>query len=110
MPCSSPALLLSLQPDYLLTYRLTPAAPAETRVVFDIHFHPSAFVADFDPEDVYAFWDRVNAEDRAICERQQASMPSRGRSPGRYTSVEDGVHAFDRLVARCYAAALAEGE
>jgi len=47
-----PAMLLSLQPDYLLTYRLTPAAPAETHVVFHIHFHPAAFTADFEPTTV----------------------------------------------------------
>jgi len=37
------------------------------------------------------------------------AMASRGRSAGRYTSVEDGVHAFDRLLAKRYAAALGEG-
>jgi hypothetical protein len=35
---------------------------------------------------------------------------SRGHRPGRYTGVEDGVHAFDRLVARRYAAALKDQE
>lgn len=105
-----PSLLMSLQPDYLLTYRLVPLAPAETRVIADIYFHPAAFTAAFDPENVYAFWDRVNAEDRAVCERQQLGIRSRGYRPGRYTSVEDGVHAFDRLVARRYAAALKEQE
>lgn len=105
-----PGLLLSLQPDYLLTYRLVPQGPTETRVIADIHFHPAAFTADFDPENVYSFWDRVNAEDRAICERQQMGLRSRGARRGRYTSVEDGVHAFDRLVARRYAAALQEHE
>jgi Rieske 2Fe-2S family protein len=103
-----PGLLMSLQPDYLLTYRLVPLAPAETRVIADIHFHPAAFTAAFDPENVYAFWDRVNAEDRAVCERQQLGIRSRGYRPGRYTSVEDGVHAFDRLVAAHYLAALTE--
>ena len=105
-----PGLLLSLQPDYLLTYRLVPLAPTETQVIADIHFHPAAFTADFDPESVYSFWDRVNAEDRAICEHQQLGIRSRGYRPGRYTSVEDGVYAFDRLVARRYAAALKEQE
>ena len=103
-----PSLLLSFQPDYLLTYRLVPVGPTETRVIADIHFHAAAFTADFDPENVYSFWDRVNAEDRAVCERQQMGIRSRGHRPGRYTSVEDGVHAFDQLVARRYAAALKE--
>lgn len=103
-----PSLLLSFQPDYLLTYRLVPVGPTETRVVADIHFHAAAFTADFDPENVYSFWDRVNAEDRAVCERQQMGIRSRGHRPGRYTSVEDGVHAFDQLVARRYVTALKE--
>lgn len=103
-----PTLLLSLQPDYLLTYRLAPLGPTGTRIIADIHFHPAAFTANFDPGNVYAFWDRINAEDRAACERQQIGIRSRGYRRGRYTSVEDGVHAFDRLVARRYAAALQE--
>jgi Rieske 2Fe-2S family protein len=103
-----PSLLLSVQPDYLLTYRLVPLGPTETRIIADIHFHPAAFTANFDPQNVYSFWDRINAEDRAVCERQQMGIRSRGYRPGRYTSVEDGVHAFDRLVAQRYAAALEE--
>jgi Rieske 2Fe-2S family protein len=105
-----PGLLLSLQPDYLLTYRLVPRGPTETRVIADIHFHPAAFTPNFDPGNVYSFWDRINAEDRAACERQQMGIRSRGHRPGRYTGVEDGVHAFDRLVARRYAAALKDQE
>jgi len=103
-----PNLLLSLQPDYLLTYRLWPLGPAETKVVADIYFHPAAFTPGFDPSGVYAFWDRVNAQDRTICERQQVGLGTRGYRPSRYTSVEDGVHAFDRMVARRYEAALKE--
>lgn len=103
-----PTLLLSLQPDYLLTYRLIPTAPAETRVIADIHFHPAAFIEGFDPVEVFTFWDRVNAEDRWICERQQIGVRSRGYAPGRFARVEDGVHAFDRLVARRYLEATAE--
>lgn len=101
-----PGLLLSLQPDYLLTYRLYPEAPARTRVVADTYFHPAAFTAGFDASDVFSFWDEVNREDRAICERQQLGVRSRGYTASRYSLVEDGVHAFDRLVARRYEGAL----
>jgi Rieske 2Fe-2S family protein len=97
-----PALLWSVQPDYLLTYRLTPLSTRETSVVADIHFHSAAFGPHFDPAEVYAFWDGVNEEDRAICEQQQMALRSRAHRPGRYTSVEDGVHAFDRRLARHY--------
>lgn len=104
-----PGLLTSLQPDYLLTYRLTPRAPDRTLVVADTYFHPAAFVPGFDPADVFAFWDAVNQEDRAICERQQRGVRAPGWAPSVYAAVEDGVHAFDGMVARRYLAALGEG-
>lgn len=99
-----PGLFTSLQPDYLLTYRLTPLAAAKTRVTADIYFHPAAFAPDFDPRDVYDFWDRVNAEDRAICEDQQQNTGSRAFAPACYATVEEGMHAFDRMVARAHRA------
>ncbi|GAC1393544.1 MAG: aromatic ring-hydroxylating dioxygenase subunit alpha [Polyangiales bacterium] len=96
-----PSLLTSLQPDYLLTYRLDPLGPARTRVVAEVFFHPAAPKSAF--ADVVEFWARVNEEDRRICERQQAGVRSRAPFAPLYSTVEDGVHAFDRLVARCYA-------
>lgn len=102
-----PSLLTSLQPDYLLTYRLTPLEAARTRVTADVYFHPAAFVPGFDPSDVYGFWDRVNAEDRAICEDQQANARSRGFDPVCYVTVEEGMHAFDRMVATIHAEGVA---
>jgi glycine betaine catabolism A len=102
-----PGLLTSLQPDYLLTYRLHPRAPDRTLVIADIYFHPAAFTPGFDPSEVFAFWDVVNQEDRSICERQQRGIGSRGYTPSVYATVEDGVHAFDVMVARRYLAALA---
>lgn len=97
-----PGLLTSLQPDYLLTYRLTPVTASRTRVAADIHFHAAAFIRDFDPRDVFEFWDRVNAEDRAICADQQANATSRSFVRASYMTVEEGMHAFDRMVARAH--------
>ncbi|WP_437665157.1 aromatic ring-hydroxylating oxygenase subunit alpha [Sorangium sp. So ce1182] len=105
-----PGLLTSLQPDYLLTYRLTPRAPDRTLVVADTYFHPAAFVPGFAPGDVFAFWDAVNREDRAICERQQRGIRAPGYAPSAYAMVEDGVHAFDGMVARRYLSALGARE
>lgn len=104
-----PNLLLSLQPDYLLSYRLFPRDVDRTEIVADIH------VADACPESadlagVFGIWDRINAEDRAVCERQQVGVGSRAFSPVAYAASEDGVHAFDRLVARAYEAAFADEE
>jgi Rieske 2Fe-2S family protein len=94
-----PLWLTSLQPDYLLTYRLAPLAADRTLVVAEIHAHPGALAAGVDLAGVTAFWERTNAEDRAICERQQRGLLSRHARPARYTASEDGLHAFERLVA-----------
>ena len=51
---------------------------------------------------VVTFWERTNAEDRAICERQQRGLLSRHARPARYAGSEDGLHAFERLVAARY--------
>ena len=98
-----PTLLTSLQPDYLLTYRLYPVAPACTHVVAEIFVHPAAPREPGDARDVTGFWDVVNAEDRQICERQQIGIRSPAYRPARYATVEEGVHAFDVRIARAYA-------
>lgn len=99
-----PAWLTSLQPDYLLSYRLVPRAPDHTTVIADIFFHEAARATGSTPESVYSFWDRTNAEDRAICERQQRGVSTPSFVPGPYAPGEDGQHAFDRLLARWYLA------
>lgn len=98
----TPGWMTSLQPDYLLSYRMLPLAPDLTRIVADIYFHASAMKPGFEPRAVYSFWDRTNAEDRAICERQQRGLLTAPDEVGRYASVEDGVHGFDRRVAAEY--------
>ncbi|MBK7585969.1 MAG: aromatic ring-hydroxylating dioxygenase subunit alpha [Myxococcales bacterium] len=97
-----PNLLLSAQPDYLLSYRVWPLSPEKSRVIADVLFHPAAFVDGFEPRDVYEFWDITNREDREICESQQLGLASRGYTRGRYASSEDGTHAFDGRVASFY--------
>jgi len=100
-----PLWLTSLQPDYLLTYRLAPLAVDRTLVVAEIHVHPGALARGVDLDDLATFWDRTNAEDRAICERQQRGLESRRARLSGYAASEDGLHAFERLVAsRCLAA------
>ncbi len=93
-----PTLLTSLQPDYLLTYRLEPLSATRTRVVADVLFHPAAKEESF--ADVFDLWDAINAQDKAICEAQQVGVSSLGFEPGPYTTVDEGVHAFEQLVAQ----------
>jgi Rieske 2Fe-2S family protein len=90
-----PSTFLSLQPDYLLVYRLTPEAVDRTRVDFDVLAHPSVPSMP----DVTDLWETINAEDRAICERQQLGIASGAWTPRAYDPSEDGTHAFDRKVA-----------
>jgi Rieske 2Fe-2S family protein len=104
-----PALLTSLQPDYLLVYRLVPLAPARTRIFFDVLVHPGAATSGESLSPLVDFWHRVNAEDRAICESQQRNVTSRAFRPSCYATVEEGVHAFDRMVAREYVTWLGAG-
>jgi Rieske 2Fe-2S family protein len=94
-----PTTLISVQPDYALLYRLFPLAADRTRIDFAILFHPTCTGPI---EDVIEFWQQTNDEDRAICERQQVGIASGAWSPSCYTQSEDGMHAFDQLVARFY--------
>lgn len=101
-----PLWLTSLQPDYLLTYRLAPLAVDRTLVVSEIHVHPGARANEASLDDVFSFWERTNAEDRKVCERQQRGLGARHGAPPRYAESEDGLHAFERLVAARYLKAL----
>ncbi len=103
-----PLLLTSLQPDYLLTYRLAPLAVDRTLVVAEIHLSRGAPVDEAALADLSVFWDRTNDQDRAICERQQRGLASTRAAPSFYAASEDGLHAFERRVARRCLAALAE--
>jgi Rieske 2Fe-2S family protein len=98
-----PNLLLSLQPDYLLTYALWPTDARTTRVVAEIHFAPGASLGrTCETRDVFDFWDRTNAQDRDVCESQQLGIESGAYEPGRYVEVEDGTLRFDRMVVKAY--------
>jgi glycine betaine catabolism A len=90
-----PTFLVSVQPDYVLTYRLQPLAADRTRVAFEILYHPS--IAHLEHREVVFFWKITNDEDKAICERQQIGLASGVWTPSEYDESEDGMRAFDRL-------------
>jgi Rieske 2Fe-2S family protein len=99
-----PNLFLSLQPDYLLAYRLAPSSHEETRVSFEVLFAPGAAREGLvEAPDVYDFWKETNAQDFAMCERQQRGIASAGFTSGRYAPAEEGAHEFDKIVAQRYA-------
>jgi Rieske 2Fe-2S family protein len=98
-----PNTLVSLHPDYVMLHTLWPLAPDRTQVVCEWFFEAATMAApDFDPSDAVGFWDQVNREDWNVCELTQAGMSSRGFTPGRYTTQETDVHAFDVMVADRY--------
>jgi Rieske 2Fe-2S family protein len=98
-----PNTLISLHPDYVMLHTLWPRAADRTDVVCDWLFETGTMEADdFDPSDAVGFWDQVNREDWHVCELTQRGMQSRGFEPGRYTSQEHDVHAFDVMVAGRY--------
>ncbi|MDP8905779.1 MAG: aromatic ring-hydroxylating dioxygenase subunit alpha [Chloroflexota bacterium] len=100
-----PNMLVSLHPDYVMTHQVWPVGPERSRVVCEWFFEPATMSRpDFDPRDAIDFWDLTNRQDWAVCERQQEGTRSRLYVAGRYSLMEDMVHAFDVMVADHYAA------
>ncbi len=92
-----PNLLLSIHPDYVNYYLLTPIATDRTRVESEWMFHPdSRGDAGFNPDDAIAFWDVTNRQDWAIVERSQLGVSSRRYVPGPYSPRESIPAAWDR--------------
>jgi Rieske 2Fe-2S family protein len=99
-----PTTFLSIHPDYLLVHSLTPDGPGRTKIVCDFLFPESTMaLPDFDPSDAIAFWDLTNSQDWHVCELQQRGTASRSWVSGRYSNLEESVHAFDQMVADRYA-------
>ena len=98
-----PNALVSLHPDYVMLHTLWPRATDRTEVVCEWLFEPATIEAEgFDPSDAIDFWDQVNREDWHVCALAQRGMQSSGFEPGRYTTQEGDVHAFDVMVAERY--------
>jgi Rieske 2Fe-2S family protein len=98
-----PNLLLSLHPDYVMTHQVWPIDAERSRVICEWLFEPATMARhDFDPSDAVDFWDLTNRQDWAVCERQQVGTRSRAYVAGRYSLMEDMVHAFDVMIADGY--------
>src|SRR3954452_21823257 len=99
---------MSLLSDYVMLHALWPGALNRTEVLCLWIFEPATTQApDFDPSDAVGFRDQVNREHWHVCEITQKGMASRGFEPGRYTSEEFDVHAFDVMVPDRYMERLA---
>ncbi|MGQ0641707.1 MAG: aromatic ring-hydroxylating oxygenase subunit alpha [Gemmatimonadaceae bacterium] len=92
-----PNMMLSLHPDYVVSYMVWPIAPTQTHVVSDWLFHPdSVRHPEFDPSGAIEFWDVTNRQDWAICEQSQLGVASRAYTPGPYSPRESIPAAWDR--------------
>jgi Rieske 2Fe-2S family protein len=96
-----PNLLLSLHPDYVMTYTLWPRAHDRTEVICEWHFHPDELARpDFHGDDAIQLWDLTNREDWWIVEQAQAGITSRAYEPGPYSEREELLWSFDEIVRR----------
>jgi glycine betaine catabolism A len=93
-----PNLLISLHPDYVMTHRLTPLAPALTSVECTWYFVD----AGADPSYAVGFWDLTNQQDWAACESVQRGLSSPHFRPGPFAPNEGAVHQWVTMVARAY--------
>jgi Rieske 2Fe-2S family protein len=85
-----PNLMLSLACDHVAAFILWPQAPDRTRIVCRFLFHPYDIdKPSFNPMDAVEFWDLVNRQDWAICERVQQGVSSRIHKFGYYAPMED---------------------
>lgn len=92
-----PSLMLSLHPDYVVAYQVSPRAPGRTRVRCEWLFHADAAGRpDFRPEDAIEFWDVTNRQDWHVCELSHAGIASRVYAPGPYSPRESVPAAWDR--------------
>jgi glycine betaine catabolism A len=94
-----PNLMLSIHPDYVNYYLVTPVSVDHTRVESEWMFHPSneSDPSSFHPQDAIAFWDVTNRQDWDICERSQLGVSSRRYEPGPYSPRESMPAAWDRF-------------
>ncbi|QIG80168.1 aromatic ring-hydroxylating oxygenase subunit alpha [Stakelama tenebrarum] len=85
-----PNLMFSLSSDHAAAFLLWPDGPGRTRIECRFLFHESELAKPgFDPADAVEFWDLVNRQDWAVCERVQRGMAARVHEFGYYSPLED---------------------
>jgi Rieske 2Fe-2S family protein len=92
-----PNMLLSIQPDYVNYYIITPVSADRTTVESEWMFsRDNDGNPAFNPQDAIAFWDVTNRQDWDIVARSQLGISSRRYSPGPYSPRESIPAAWDR--------------
>ena len=98
-----PNLLVSPHPDYVMSHRLEPISPRETRVECSWMFTPEAAQdPGADPTVAMEFWDVTNGQDFRACEAVQRGVESRGFIPGPFDYREAGIYTLQAVVANTY--------
>ena len=90
-----PNMLLSVHPDYVNYYLITPVDVARTRVESEWLFSETDGSA-VNREDAIEFWDVTNRQDWDIVARSQLGISSRRYEPGPYSPRESIPAAWDR--------------
>jgi len=91
-----PNMMLSIHPDYVNYYLLTPVAVDRTVVTSEWMFSAkNEGDPKFNPSDAVQFWDVTNRQDWDICERSQRGIESRVYQPGPYSPRESIPAAWD---------------
>lgn len=94
-----PNMLLSLHPDYVVSYTLWPKAPNRTEIVCDFQFDPVEMrCPGFSAMDAVEFWDLTNRQDWRVSELSQLGMNSLSYMPGPYSIREGLLAAFDEIM------------
>lgn len=99
-----PNLMLNILPGRLQTNVVLPDGPDRCRVIFRYYYDDVASpeaLARIEADVAYA--DRVQAEDRDICEHVQRGLASRAYDRGRFSpEMENAVHHFQGLLKAAY--------
>jgi Rieske 2Fe-2S family protein len=99
-----PNLMLSIHPDYVNYYLLTPDGVNRTIVESEWMFSSeNTSNPDFNPADAIAFWDVTNRQDWDIVAWSQKGIGSRRYTPGPYSPRESIPAAWDRQYLRMMA-------
>lgn len=92
-----PNVLLSIHPDYVVYYTVSPKSPGESHIVCEWLVHPdSPRSPSYNIQDAEEFWELTNKQDWHICEQSQAGISSRVYQPGPYSPRESICAAWDQ--------------
>lgn len=95
-----PGFMLNWYEGYMDTNRVIPLGPDRTQVVFDFYFSDFAGSSEEERRRSIGVAERIQDEDKAICESVQRGLRSRAYEAGRLSvRREGGEHLFHRLLA-----------